>query len=180
MATLRRVSGRDEMKGTLVSSGQRSRSSLRRWQENTLPFREPAIKGEMFWSRRRRRRGGCFAEGRSGSDLDVSHIFDLFSVRVDSPLSRVQRVTATLHGHHNACGTHISQNSYSVHGACGVWNSEKSRGDTGAGGQRFCVQGGTKSLSTSNRTGVRRSAVYESAHKQQALLKLHEETWEGL
>ena len=35
-------------------------------------------------------------------------------------------------------------------------------------------------MSTSTRTGVRRSAVYESAHTQQALLKLHEETWEGL
>ena len=78
----------DEMKGTLGSSGQRSRSSLRcwhenteqfhggvsgrrsrssirRWQENTLPFHEPATKGEMFWSRRRRRRGGCLAETRS-------------------------------------------------------------------------------------------------------------------
>ena len=27
----------NEMEGTLVSSGQRSRSSLRCWQENTLP-----------------------------------------------------------------------------------------------------------------------------------------------
>ena len=193
----------DEMKGTLGSSGQRSRSSLRcwhenteqfhegvsgqrsrsslrRWQENTLPFHEPATKGEMFWSRRRRRRGGGLAETRSGRVLDVSHIFDLSSVRVESPLSRVQRVTAALHGHHNACGTHISQNSYSVHDACGVWNSENSRGDTEAGRQRFCVQGGTKSLSTSTRTGVRRSAVYESAHTQQAPLKLHVETWEGL
>ena len=33
--------------------------------------------------------------------LDVSHIFDLSSVRVESPLSRVQRVTAALHGHHH-------------------------------------------------------------------------------
>ena len=193
----------DEMKGTLGSSGQRSRSSLRRWhenteqvhegvsgqrsrsllrrwQENTVPFHEPVTKGEMFWSRRRRRRGGGLAETRSGRVLDVSHIFDLSSVRVESPLSRVQRVTAALHGHHNACGTHISQNSYSVHDACGVWNSENSRGDTVAGGQRFCVQGGTQLLSTSTRTRVRRSAVYESAHTQQAPLKLHVETREGL
>ena len=99
-------------------SGQRSRSSLRRWKENTVPFHEPETKGEMIGSRRRRRRGGCFAEARSGSDLDVSHSFDLSSVRVESPLSRVQRVTAALHGHHNACDTHNSQNSYSVHGAC--------------------------------------------------------------
>ena len=45
-------------------------------------------------------------------------------------------------------------------------NSSYSRGDTEAGGQRW--------------TGVRRSAVYESAHTQQTPLKLHEETWEGL
>ena len=145
-----------------------------------MQFHEPETKGEMIWSRRRRRRGGCFAEARSGSDLDVSHSFDLSSVRVESPLSRVQRVTAALHGHHNARDTHNSQNSYSVHGACGVWNSENSRGDTEDGGQRFCVPGGTKSLSTSTRTGVRRSAVCGSAHTQQTPLKLHEETWAGL
>ena len=46
-----------------------------------MPFHEPAIKGEMFWSRRRRRRGGCLAETRSGRVLDVSHILDLSSVR---------------------------------------------------------------------------------------------------
>ena len=68
-----------------------------------------------------------------------------------------------LHGHHSACDTHISLNSYSVHVACGVQNSENSLGDTEAGGQRFCVPGGTKSLSTRTRCGVRRSAVYGSA-----------------
>ena len=43
-----------------------------------------------------------------------------------------------------------------------------------------CVHGGTKSMSTSTRTWVKRSAVYESAHTQQAPLKLHVETREGL
>ena len=43
-----------------------------------------------------------------------------------------------------------------------------------------CVLGGTKSLSTSTRTGVRRSAVFGSAHTQQTPLKLHVEKWEGL
>ena len=85
-----------------------------------------------------------------------------------------------LHGHHNACGTHLSQNSYSVHGACGVWNSENSRGDTEGGGQHFCVHGETKSLSTCTRTGVRRPAVEKLASPEQAPLKLHEETWAGL
>ena len=110
----------------------------------------------------------------AGSDVvPSSHsfvAFDSLSLRVESPSSRVQRVTAALHGHHNACDTHNSQNSYSVHGACGafgVQNSENSLGDTEAGRQRFCVPGGTKSLSTSTRCAVRRSAVFESAHSQQ-------------
>ena len=153
-----------EMKGDLGVTGKRGQSSLRRWRTKTEPFRVPQMKGAFFG---RRRRGGCFAEARSGSDLDVSHSFDLFSVHVESPLSRVQRVTAALHGHHNACVTHKSQNSYSVHGACGVLNSQNSAGNTEAGGQRFCVYGRTKSLSTSTRSGVRRSAVCESAHTQQ-------------
>ena len=106
--------------------------------------------------------------------------FDSLSLRVESPPSRVQRVTAALHGHHNASGTHNSQNSHSVHGACGVQNLESSRRETEAGRQRFCAQGETKSLSTSTRTGVRRSVVYESAHTQQPPLKLRVETWEGL
>ena len=47
-------------------------------------------------------------------------------------------------------------------------------------GRGVCVLGRTKSLSTSTRCGVRRSAVFESAHSQQTPLKLHEETWAGL
>ena len=46
--------------------------------------------------------------------------------------------------------------------------------------QRFCAPGETKSPSTSTRCGVRCSAVDESAHPQQTLLKLHDETWAGL
>ena len=59
--------------------------------------------------------------------------FDSLSLRVESPSSRVQRVTAALHGHHNAGDTHNSQNSYSVHGACDVLNSDNSLGDIEAG-----------------------------------------------
>ena len=169
---------KDEMIGSRRRvTGKRGQSSLRRWREKTEPFRVPQMKGAFFG---RRRRLVCFAEAKSGSDLDVSHSFDLSSVRVESPLSRVQRVTAALHGHHNACDTHNSHNSYSVHVACGVLNSENSVGDTEAGGQRFGVPGGTKSLSTSTRCGVRRSAVCESAHTQQTPLKMHVETWAGL
>ena len=43
-----------------------------------------------------------------------------------------------------------------------------------------CVPGGTKSLSTSTRSGVRRYAVYESVHTQQTPLKVHVETGAGL
>ena len=91
--------------------------------------------------------------------------------------------------HHLELSSHAhstARNSQLVHSRATVMhgrvslNSSNSRGDTEARGQRFCVQGRTKSLSTSTRTGVRRCAVYESAHTQQAPLKLHEETWEGL
>ena len=53
-------------------------------------------------------------------------------------------------------------------------------GDTEDGERRFCVPRGTKSLSTSTLSGVRRSAVDESAHPQEALLKLHDKTWAGI
>ena len=55
-----------------------------------------------------------------------------------------------------------------------------SLGNGAVRGRGVCVLGGTKSLSTSTRTGVRRSAVYGSAHTQQTPFKLHVETWEGL
>ena len=53
-------------------------------------------------------------------------------------------------------------------------------GDTEDGGRLSCVAGRTKSLSMSTRSGVIRSAVYESAHTQQTPLKLHDETWAGI
>ena len=62
------------------------------------------------------------------------------------------------------------------HARC-VVNSE---GDTEDGGRLSCVFEGTKSLSTCTRTGVRRPAVEKLASPQQAPLKLHVETWEGL
>ena len=121
-----------------------------------------------------RRHARC---AEAGGSLDS---FESSFVCGDPVMTRVQRVTAALHGHHIVCGTHPSQNSYSVHDACGAWNSENSRGDTEVGGQHFCVHGETKSLSTCTRTGVRRPAVEKLASPQQASLKLHEETWAGL
>ena len=122
-----------------------------------------------------RRQARCAEAGGSHDSFESS-----FVCCADPVTTRVQRVTAALHGHHNACGTHLSLNSYSVHGACGVWNSENSRGDTEVGRQHFCVHGETKSLSTCTRTGVRRPAVEKLVSPQQVPLKLHEETWAGL
>ena len=81
--------------------------------------------------------------------------------------------------------SHNSQNSpacslHGVHAARFVQNSLNSVGDRVVRGRGVCVPGGTKSLSTSTRRGVRRSAVDESAHPQQTPLKLHVETWAGL
>ena len=101
------------------------------------------------------------------------------SCRIESPSSRVARVTSALH---NLCPDHSSlfpaHNSHTrmPHARCVV----NSVGDTEDGGRLSCVLGGIKSMSTSTRTGVRRSAVYGSAHTQQTPLKLHVETWELL
>ena len=131
--------------------------------------------GRRMFSSSLSRRHARRAEAGCGLDS-----FESSFVCGDPVMTRVQRVTAALHGHHNVCGTHPSQNSYSVHDACGVWNSENSWGDTEVGGQHFCVHGGTKLLSTCTRTGVRRPAVEKLASPQQASLKLHDETWAGL
>ena len=54
------------------------------------------------------------------------------------------------------------------------------RGETQKKGTSLLCTRGTKSPSMSTRCGVRRSAVFESAHPQQTPLKLHEEAWAGL
>ena len=171
--------------------GQRNASSLRCWLETDEQFHVSESKGPLHGRRRRGARtistsrcsssaqGGrvsaCstrfLGSAEAGSGLvPSSHSFvacDSLSLRVESPSSRVQRVTAALHG------------------AWCLWfflNSENSVGDTEDGGLRFlaftccenptvrCVLGATKALSTSTRCGVRRPAVE----------KLHEETWAGL
>ena len=78
----------------------------------------------------------------------------------------------------SARSLHAAHNSHArmSHARC-VVNSE---GDTEDGGRLSCVYGGTKSLSTCTRTGVRRPAVEKLASPQQASLKLHDETWAGL
>ena len=79
---------------------------------------------------------------------------------------------------------HVAHIFHRIHTACMmlvVFGIRRIRGETQKLGDNASVYKlETKSLSTSTRTGVRRSAVYESAHTQQAPLKLHVETWEGL
>ena len=100
-------------------------------------------------------------------------------VSVESPSSRVARVNSVLL---NLCLVYSSSNpahnshARMSHARCVV----KSVGHTEGGGRLSCVLGETKSLSTSSRCGVRRPAVDELAHPQQAPLKLHEEAWAGL
>ena len=123
---------------------------------------------------------------------DSCHSFAALFEHCGSHIARSHRVNVTLHENlscsssccRTACTTHNSPAcDTGVHDATHVirlgrnsGNSSNSWGETEAGGHRFCVSGETKSLSTSTRCGVRRSAVDESAHTQQAPLKLHEET----
>ena len=103
----------------------------------------------------------------------------------ESHVMRTDRVNVILHERHSKNSQ--TQNSHStlarslhdVLVARCVQNSSNSLGDGAVRGRGVCVPGGTKSPSTSTRTGVRRSAVCGSAHTQQTPLKLHAETWEG-
>ena len=74
-----------------------------------------------------RRYARCAEAGGSLDSFESS-----FVCGADPVTTRVQRVTDALYGHHNACGTNLSQNSYSVQGLW-FWNSENSRGDTEVG-----------------------------------------------
>ena len=112
------------------------------------------------------------AEAGSCLDSDV-----LLSVRVENPSARVARVNTALH--QNSCST-PARSLHGVHVARCVYNSMNSLGNGVVRERDFCVPGGTKSLSTCTRTGVRRPAVEKLASPQQASLKVHEETWAGL
>ena len=174
-----------ESKGKLKLSGKRRQSSQSCWPETDEQFHGSESQGQLCGRRRRGARthsssrcsssaqGGRFsacatrffgsAEEGSGLVPSVSHSFaacDSFSLRVESPSSRVQRVNVALHGLDGACDTHSSLNSYSVHGAGGVLNSEKLVGNWAVRGRGVCVPGETKTLSMS---GVRRPAVDEFA-----------------
>ena len=104
----------------------------------------------------------------------------------ESHAIRTDRVSVILHAQHSQNSqTHnshstIARSLHGVHVARCVQNSSNSLGDGVVRRRGVCVPGETKSPSMSTRSGVRRSAVYGSAHIQQTPLKLHAETWEGL
>ena len=135
--------------------------------------------------RHRRARGARVRPPAAGGICTVSQcneagsLLDLASIRVESPSSRVSRVTSALH---NLCSVHSS--SFPAHNSHARMSDARcvvnSVGDTEDGGRSSCVSGGTKSLSTCTRTGVRRPAVEKLASPQQASSKLHVETWAGL
>ena len=131
---------------------------------------------------------GCSSACGARAEAGRHDSFESFFDRCADPVTRFRRVTSVMHhnlgflphAHSTARNSQLEHSRATVvHGRVSL-NSEKSLGDTEDGGPRFCVPGRTKSLSTSARTGVRRSVVYESAHTQQTPLKLHAETWEGL
>ena len=127
----------------------------------------------------------CVALAEAGGSHDsVESLFD----RCADPVTRFRRVISVMHhnlglsshAHSTARNSQFAHLRATVMHGRGSLNSSNSRGDTEAGGQHFCVPGETKLLSTCTRTGVRRPAVEKLASPQQAPLKLHEETWEGL
>ena len=98
----------------------------------------------------RGRSSACGARAEAGGRHDS---FESFFGRCADPVTLFRRVTSVMH-HNLGLSSHALEHSRAtvVHGRVSL-NSENSVGDTAAGGQRFCVTGGTKSLST--RTRVR-------------------------
>ena len=156
------------------------RGSGRRTGSSTLLMKKPSS-STLSRSQARGCSSACGARAEAGRHDSFESFFD----RCADPVTRFRRVTSSSsgfssHAHSTARNSQLEHSRATVvHGWLSL-NSENSVGDTEDGGQRFCVPGGTKSLSTSTRTGVRRSAVYGPAHTQQTPLKLHVETWEGL
>ena len=136
--------------------------------------------GRAAGTGRRAMRGLRGARGQRAEAGSLDSFDDAFlSCRTESPSSRVARVTSALH---NLCPVHSSSipahNSHArmLHARCVV----NSVGDTEDGGRLSCVYGGTKSTSTSTRTGVRCPAVEKLASPQQAPGSLHDEMWAGI
>ena len=115
----------------------------------------------------------------------------------DPPLVRLNRVNGIICESQSRVQSCLSQNSlaHNLHSTSArslhaAHNSharmsrarcvETSVGDTEDGRRLSCENGRAKLLSTCTRTGVRRPAVEKLASPQQAPLKLHVETWEGL
>ena len=91
----------------------------------------------------------CAARAEAGGSHDS---FESSFVRCADPVTRLRRVTSVMH-HNLGLSSHAhstARNSQLAHSRATVMhgrvslNSSDSRGDTEAGGQRFCVQGGNK------------------------------------
>ena len=138
------------------------------------------ILGRAAGTGRRAMRGLRGARGQRADAGSLDSFDDAFlSCRTESPSSRVARVTSALH---NLCPVHSSSipthNSHArmPHARCVV----NSVGDTEDGGRLSCVYGGTKSTSTSTRTGVRCPAVEKLASPHLSPGSLHDEMWAGI
>ena len=154
------------------------------------PRFEHAFDGALFQTARssgagdvvRARRQRADALGAGGAPpLGRRALHRFRQARVERAEAGSENLLCTPSGCRTACTTHNSPAcDTGVHDAMqrvirlgrNSGNSSNSWGDTEEGRLHFCVPGGTKSLSTSIRCGVRRT--------QQAPLKLHEETWAGL
>ena len=139
--------------------------------------------------------GGALSEVAKSDDfpvlerLEPRHFRRVLHPR--RPAVGSDRASVILHESQSCCTTRTPQNSqthslkshacslHDVHDARRVQNSMNSVGDGVLRGRCVCVPGGTKSPSTRTRCGVRRLAVDELAHSQQASGKLHVETWAG-
>ena len=142
------------------------RGSGRRTGSSSLLMKKPSS-STLWRSQARGCSSACVARAEAGGRHDS---FESFFDRCADPVTRFRRVTSVMH-HNLGFSSHAhstarnSQLEHSratvVHGRVSL-NSENSVGDTEAGGQRFCVPGETKLLSTSTRRGVRGSAMDES------------------
>ena len=128
--------------------------------------------------RRAKRLQVRFERTEAGS-LDSFGNDAFLSCRIESPSSRVARVTSALH---NLCPDHSSLiPAHNSHARMPRARSvENSVGDTEDGGRLSCVYGVTKSMSKCTRTGVRCPSVEKLASPQQAPGSLHDEMWAGI
>ena len=159
------------------------RGSGRRTGSSTLLMKKPSS-ATLSRSQASGCSSACGARAEAGRHDSIESVFD----RCADPVTRFRRVTSVMHhnlgflshAHSTARNSQLEHSRATVvHGRVSS-NSENSVGDTEEGGQRFCVPGGTKSLSTSTRLGSGVLLCMGPLIHSRRLLKLHVEMWEGL